>query len=242
MKKQAPSSITRAFSLVELLVVVAVIAIIAGFAVPAVTTMIRGSQLSQGSQMVLDQMALARQTALARNRSVDVLFYKFADPETPGETADKPETGFFRAIQIFEILENGGALPLGPIQRLPVNVIMNEKGLSTLLNKGERPRVIKPLDSDPEMPDTVAKKNYHYTALRYQPDGSTDLPATGASGGEGSGAVKGDPWYLTLHGTNAAKGTGQTDGETSTLPDNYFTLQIDPITGTTRSYRPNVSK
>ena len=54
--------------------------------------------------------------------------------------------------------------------------------------------------------------------------------------------MKGDPWYLTLHGTNAAKGTGQTDGETSAMPDNYFTLQIDPITGTTRSYRPNVAK
>ena len=136
----------------------------------------------------------------------------------------------------------GAAVPLGPIQRLPINVIMNEKGLSTMLNKGERPRVTVPLDSDPEMPDTVVKKKYHYTALRFQPDGSTDLPLTGAAGGEGSGATKGDPWYLTLHGTNVKKGASETDGETSILPDNYFTLQIDPVTGTTRSYRPNVGK
>ena len=92
MKSKAPSFASRAFSLVELLVVMAVIAIVAGFAVPAVTTMLKGSQLTQGSQMVVDQIALARQTALSRNRSVEVRFYKFADPEIPGEDVKKPET------------------------------------------------------------------------------------------------------------------------------------------------------
>ena len=84
MKLKAHSLASRAFSLVELLVVVAVIAIVAGFAVPAVTTMLKGSQLTQGSQTVVDQIALARQTALSRNRSIEVRFYKFADSEIPG--------------------------------------------------------------------------------------------------------------------------------------------------------------
>lgn len=239
MKLKAPSFVARAFSLVELLVVVAVIAIIAGFAVPAVTTMIRGSQLTQGSQMVLDQMSLARQTALAKNRPVDVRFYKFADPETPGETPDKPDTGYFRALQVFEILDNGGALPLGPIQRLPVNVIMNEKGLSTLLNEAEpsRVRVTKPLDSDPEMPDNVVKKNYHYMSLRFQPDGSTDLPQGGTVTDP-----KGDSWYVTLVNATDANATtvGAAGSAAKPAAANYFTLQVDPITGTTRPYRPNL--
>ena len=89
MKTKAHSLKSRAFSLVELLVVIAVIAIVAGYAVPAVTTMLKGSQLTQGSQMVVDQIALARQTALSRNRSVEVRFYKYADPETPGEELGK---------------------------------------------------------------------------------------------------------------------------------------------------------
>ena len=242
MKSKAPSSLTRAFSLVELLVVISVIAIIAGFAVPAVTTMIRGSQLTQGSQMITDQLALARQTALSRNRSIEVRFYKFGDPETPGETPDNPETGFFRALQTFEILENGGALPMGPIQRLPANVIMNEKALSTMLDEGERTRIkeSKLSPADPAMPDSVVGKHYEYVALRFLPDGSTDLPATGAAGGGESKATKGDAWYITMHGTHVKKSGTETDGQTSTLPDNYFTLQIDPVTGSTRAYRPNL--
>ncbi len=241
MKNTSPSTAARAFSLIELLVVISVIAIIAAYSVPAVTTMIRGSQLSQGSQVITDVLALARQTALSKNRPVEVRFYKFADPETPGETANKPETGFFRALQVFETLDNGATLPMGPIQRLPKNVIMNEGKLSTILDNGERPHITKDKlsASDPAMPDSVVGKNYEYSALRFLPDGSTDLSTMGATGATGSKATKGDVWYITMHGTNVAK-NGENDGTVSGLPDNYFVLQIDAVTGSTRAYRPNV--
>ena len=235
MKTKARFLNTRAFSLVELLVVISVIAIVAGFAVPAVTTMIRGSSLTQGSQNIADQIVLARQLALSRNRSVEVRFYKFADPEVPGENPKDPETGFFRACQTFEILDNGGVLPTGGLTRLPVGVIMNEGKLSTILH--ERP-VLDPKSSDPPLPDTQAAQNYKYVALRFLPDGSTDLPPTGVEISTG-GTSKGDSWYLTIHGTQIQTG-GTSAGKTETLPDNFFTLQIDPITGSTRSYRPTV--
>jgi uncharacterized protein (TIGR02596 family) len=233
MNTKAPLSNARAFSLVELLVVISVIAIIAGFAVPAVTTMIRGSALSQGSQNIADQIVLARQLALSRNRSVEVRFYKFGDPETPGEDPKNPDTGFFRACQTFEILDNGGALPTGGLTRLPAGVVMNEGELSTILK--ERPRE-KPKSSDPALPDTQASRNYEYVALRFLPDGSTDLPPTGVEGG----GTNGDSWYLTIHGTQIQSSGSGGPGRTATLPDNFFTLQIDPITGSTRSYRPSV--
>lgn len=244
MKTKAHSLKSRAFSLVELLVVIAVIAIVAGYAVPAVTTMLKGSQLTQGSQMVVDQIALARQTALSRNRSVEVRFYKYADPETPGEEWGKADTWLFHAIQVFEVLDNGVALPLGAIQRLPTNVIINGGVLSTILNeKGGGTGVFtKPSAVDPEIPGIVndqgkkpdIDKSYVYAGFRFLPDGSTDLSPTGTV----ITKPPGDSWYITLvnpKDVNAIK-LGVNAGEAA----NYFTLQIDPITGSTRSYRPNV--
>ena len=251
MNQKARSHASRAFSLVELLVVVAVIAIVAGFAVPAVTTMLKGSQLTQGSQMVVDQISLARQTALSRNRSVEVRFYKFGDPEIPGEKTDDPTSGFFRAMQVFEVLENGAALPLGPIQRLPMNVIMHEgepstkTPLSTIITDqgaNGRTRFTKAqVGQDPTAPElpgmpSADKKSYEYVAFRFLPDGSTDLAPTGFKGDPKD--TTSDSWYITLVNPKDAKATklGVNEGEAG----NYFTMQIDPITGTTRSYRPNL--
>src|SRR5688572_6612010 len=128
----------RAFSLIELLVVCAIIGVIIGFTIPAVTTMMRGSQLTQGSQVLTDQLSLARQLALTRNRPVEVRFYKFADPETPGEDVKEQSTWRYRAFQTFEVLDNGAILPLGKIQMLPSTVIMNEGKLSSLLDENVR--------------------------------------------------------------------------------------------------------
>jgi len=111
---------------------------------------------------------------------------------------------------------------------------MNEGALSTILKY--RP-LENPKPSDPALPDTQAQRNYQYVALRFLPDGSTDLPPTGVDVGDGTKGNR-DSWYLTIHGTQIqAKGPDGV-GKTSTLPDNFFILQIDPITGSTRSYRP----
>ncbi len=106
------------FSLLELLAVIAVFGIIASFTMPAVSSVMRASDLRSGSQILSEQLGLARQMAIAKNRSVEVRLYQYAvSPETGA--------GKFRAIQTFEILDSGVAQPLGRIYRLPSSILID---------------------------------------------------------------------------------------------------------------------
>src|SRR5580658_2395810 len=106
MKKSPVSFSRRAFSLMELIVVIAIIVVIAGFTVPQAGQILKGSTLTQGSTILTDQIRLAREFALAKNCKVEVRFYQYADPETPGETTGPggAGTGQYRGIQLFQVL------------------------------------------------------------------------------------------------------------------------------------------
>jgi uncharacterized protein (TIGR02596 family) len=240
MNSTLPASSRRTgFTLIELLAVIAVMAIVIAFAIPATNQILRGSQLSQGTQLVGDQLALARQLALSKNRTIEVRFYRFGDPETPGEKFNDPKSGYWRGLQLFELFENGAAVPVGPFQRLPRMVIMDGTERSTLLDEN----VVGPYKkgtSDataPELPVEVnAKrvgKDYEWTAFRFLPDGSTNLPLKAtAQGGGSSGGGTADSWYFTV--------INMSDAGKELKNINYAVVQIDPVTGNQKTYRPTV--
>jgi len=242
-----------AFSLVELIVVAAVIAVIIGFAVPAANNLIKGSQLTQGSQTFADLFSFARQSAMSRSRPVEVRFYRYGDLDTPGEDANDKTTWKFHGYQLFEILENGAALPINKMQRLPKMVVMSSidpsaaggggttAKYSTLLNTNFRGDYKEAADdlTSPEIPVSFASsggaslsvgRKYEYASFRYLQDGSTDLPPSTKKGGTGSGDKDDDSWYITLVNLNdEAKPIDQV---------NFYTVQVDPVSGATKAYRP----
>lgn len=248
-----------AFSLVELLIVITIIGIIGTFAVPAIKSMLKGASLNTGASLLVDEVALARQHALTKSRIVEFRFYRFGDPEVPGEKVESAATGYFRAFQFFELTDSGIMKPAGKFKRLPDTIVMNSgvgsfntytaTSLSSLLGEGLKfnpgyvySSITTPLDAniDPELPRGV-KLNYQYVAFRFLPDGTTSLSITGRSGFSSEGGK----WFITLHYIgDAGKVTDLMAANTKdTKIDpkmDFMTWMIDPVSGTSKLLRPGL--
>ncbi len=216
---QVPPLATRAFTLMEMIIVVSIIAFIAAIVTPAVASLLKSSQLSQAGLMVNDQLAFARQTALAQNRPIEVRFYRCGDPEIPGESVTSAAQGKYRTMQIFRVEEDGSASAVSEAVRLPVTMILDSGAvLSSILNQSARPAGKAAVA--PDLPRVGA--NYVYSFFRFRPNGATDLldPANPTA-----------PWFVTLHAL--------TDGDgRASQPANFYTIQIDAFNGNLRTFRP----
>ena len=200
----------RAFSLIELLVVIAIIGVMSALVVPAMSSVLRGNEMNRAEQMVQQQLASARQTAIARNRRVEVRLYKFDNPDDIGTTQT------FCALQSFLIDDTGAATPIGRLTKLPATVLINENTAnSTLLTLSDKTSWPAP---DPKISLPAVGTTYTAKAFQFRPDGSTSLSSA-------------DKWFLTLHAATAG-------ATASTLPANFATIQIDPVSGAVRTYRP----
>ena len=211
----------RAFTLIELLVVVAIIMLLTAFAVPAVNTMLRGSQLIQSAQMISSQLSLARQTALSSGHSVEVRLYQFAEADIPGQPAR------YRAIQSFEI-EETGTVPVGKMQLLSPSVIIDSgaatsssNSLSTIISSALPGAAVPNLTTGQALQVSIPRAGTNYNAVRFQflPDGSVNFTSATTT------------WYITLH--NLTDGDGR-----PTPPPNFITVQIDASNGHIRTFQP----
>jgi len=208
MKRGDPTD-RAGFTLLELMIVITIIVFLACLAMPSMSRILKGSQVTIGSEILSTQFAFARQTALTKNRIVEVRFYQYVDPSIPGSPSS------FRAVQAFQYDEaNQTAMPLAKMQRLPGSLIMDARATySTLLADVARLKTWTP-SSDPQV---VLPGVSSYTAycVRFRPDGTTDL-------------VKTANWFITV----------REETDTGSPAKNYVTLQIDPVNGSLKTYRP----
>lgn len=209
----------HAFTLVELLVVVAVMGLLMALVVPAVTGMMQGSQLTAAGQLVMGQLDLARQEAIAQDAIIQVRFYKFADASVPGQSSANSSTWRFQGMQAFVINNTSGAVPLSKMYHLPQGSIIDSGvTLSSILDSTKRTYYTSPTTSIPG-----ANLSYGYFEVQFYPDGSPDLPAVAGGANQN--------WFLTIH--NATAGDGL-----AAPPANFWTIQIDPYNGVAKEYRP----
>lgn len=204
----------RGFSLMELLVVIAIMMILMALVVPATSSLMKSMSMGRAVSMITDEMNFARQTALSRNRDVEVRFYRM------GSKLDANDKQFraYRTL-LADGIDPAKAQPLSKVKYLPEAVIVSgNPAFTTLLDDANPGR-----SGLARGTESLAGASTEYVSFLFRANGGTSLkPVSGAD----------SLWYLTLHGENV-----QTNAATG-LPDNYFTAQIDPVTGRLRSYRP----
>jgi uncharacterized protein (TIGR02596 family) len=204
----------RAFSLLELLVGIAIMMILMALVLPATSSLMKSMGMGRAVSMITDEMNFARQTALSRNRDVEVRFYRMGSKLD----ANNKQYRAYRTL-LADGIDSAKAQPLSKVKYLPDNVIASgDAAFSTLLDYANSNR-----SGLVHSNETLPAGATEYISFLFRANGGTSLrPVTGTN----------SLWYLTLQGENV-----QTNAATG-LPYNYFTAEIDPVTGRLRGYRP----
>lgn len=200
------------FTLLEMMVVLAVVALLATLTIPTVNKVVRASNLSSSGRQFMDQCVLARQTAQAKNMPVEVRLYRL--PDYNADAAASPEV--YRAFQIFLVGDSNVPLTKPDFFKTPVVISpgTNESAfLADLSDSASSHKQVSPAATDPKL--GVHGNNYQYAAFRFLPSGATDLVAT-----------KNFVTFVLEDDKSVAEG------------GNFFTVQIDPVNGSVRSFRP----
>ncbi|MGI8605126.1 MAG: Verru_Chthon cassette protein D [Verrucomicrobiales bacterium] len=202
------------FTLVELLVVIAVIGMVVVLAVPTIEPMMKGSKLTAAADDLRFKLSGYRQRCVAENRPIEVRFLKFIDTAVPGgrNAYRAYVAGRFRQ----ERKSSGdGAFVFEPIDnvvRLPEGVVISSiPEFSTVVHNDQVRH------GTHELP-VADQPNAEFASFAFRPDGSTDLPKRA-----------GDIWFLTIM-------TERDDVAGAPSPDNFITLAIDAYNGSVRSY------
>jgi uncharacterized protein (TIGR02596 family) len=185
------------FSIIELLVVVAILGVLMVLTLPAVSSIMQSSDLTRAGQMLADQVNLARQMASAQSAVTEIRLI-----ELPGRTG-------YTGIQIWKADSAGTLKAARPLARLPQAVAISR-------NPAHSAAIGSLVES--KMPAESPVANADYVSVQIRPSG----------------------FVTPVMGMNSLFFTVMSESKTadSSLPANYFMLQINPLTGAPLVYRP----
>ncbi len=219
---------SRGFTLVEILVVLALLSMLLFMAVPGLKGTTAGSRVAQTADQFVQHMAIARQAAIKENIPVEVRLYKYNQTGVSGG-----DTPAFSAWQMYRLRQDMNepvnySLPsitvpiLEKVARVANGVALVEsKRWSSLvadddLNRGRQ--LVRGLVPGVKETDT------EYVSFIISPDGSTSLDRSGAK-----------QWYVTFVDDIELKRNSSVE---DMKPKDFITIQLDPYTASTRWFRP----
>lgn len=201
----------RAFTLIEMLVVVAVIALVTSAIAPMVFSTLTATRITSAGETLASQIALGHQLAVSGNQEVEVRFYQYAETASPGSTPA------YRALALVKASGDLGGLlgeQLTDTFYLPSGIVV---GGGAILSPP-----LQVLPSGPDRESIIKKiQGATYRCFHFYPDGSTNLPQY---------ALPAKQCYFTVGEERIV-----VDG---TVPKNFYAVQVDPNTGRTVPYRP----
>ncbi len=205
-----------AFTLVEMLVVLAIVGLIATLIIPAVTSILRGMQISQNGQLIESQLDLARQAALTNNRSVEVRLCqingKFSAllPLLVTTTVNtiNPNQPVYQSLGKPTFISDSVVIDSGTGSGTTLSTLVSPNGAVAAA----------PVTNYSNPPLGSYGQNYSYVSFRFKPDGTTDLNQSSL-------------WFLTVH-------SATDPNPDPNPPNNYYTIQVDAYSGHVSQFRP----
>jgi uncharacterized protein (TIGR02596 family) len=199
----------RAFTLIEILVVLAIIAVIVTFTVPNLEPVLKGSKLKQAADDLERALANAQQVAITQNRPVEFRFFRYDDPDSPGGEE------YFRSYQAVQVITS--AQDHREVIEEKVVTEVKSFQLPFVLAEGEYSTLIDSDALEQGSAEIPRADNAEYVAFEFRPNGATNLAT-----------VDMPHWTLTIiRDTDKAPVIGE-----------FVTLTVDAYNGQVRQFNP----